>query len=227
MAESSFQDDQRENAMIELFGLEKDHSEGRSGVDAYLTIGTSRIAFELKTSSDTSVTTVRDFGPEHIRKWRDKHWLFAFYRGGKIHYQYASPEIMKPWIDEKESYIALDFALADLLSEKLVISDVHSLVGSKDVYSLDDARFVQKRQLSAAQYRALQDHPSGYSPERMLQIVQQRAKYLVSRGSTLNNPHIPGGFFEKLPKIEKDHAAELRHAVSLAIGAIESDAKIA
>lgn len=220
MSDTSFQDDLREHAMIELFGLEKDSLEGRSGVDAYLTIGTNRIAFELKTSSVTSVTTVRDFGPEHIRKWQDKHWLFAFYKEGNIHFQYASPKIMKPWIDKKEHYIALDFALADLLYNKLSISDVHSLVGSKEIYSLEDAKFVQKRQLSAAQYRAMQDLPSGYSPKRMLELVQQRAKYLVSRGSTLNNPHIPGGFFKNLPKITNNHAAELRHVVSLAMAAI-------
>jgi penicillin-binding protein-related factor A (putative recombinase) len=72
---SNFQDDDRENSMISLFNLYKDESEGRSGVDAFLDFNGKAIPFELKTTSQGSVTTVRDFGPDHIEKWKNKHWL--------------------------------------------------------------------------------------------------------------------------------------------------------
>lgn len=42
------------------------------------------------------------------------------------------------------------------------------------------------------------DLPDGYSPKRMLEILRLRARYLLDRGSTLNNPHIPKRFFATL-----------------------------
>ncbi len=49
---ATFQDDDRENRMIELFNLYKDGDEGRSGVDAFLDCNGQRVPFELKTTSD-------------------------------------------------------------------------------------------------------------------------------------------------------------------------------
>ncbi|MCW5213022.1 hypothetical protein VU04_08950 [Desulfobulbus sp. TB] len=54
--------------MIELFNLYKDGDEGRSGIDTFLDYKGQKIPFELKTTSQGSVTTVRDFGPDHIKK---------------------------------------------------------------------------------------------------------------------------------------------------------------
>ena len=42
-----FQDDDREEAMITLFDLYKDQTEGRSGVDAFLKLDGKTIPFEL------------------------------------------------------------------------------------------------------------------------------------------------------------------------------------
>jgi len=58
---NNFQDDDREDAMITLFDLYKDKTEGRSGVDAFLKIDGMTIPFELKTTSQGSVTTVRSY----------------------------------------------------------------------------------------------------------------------------------------------------------------------
>ena len=65
----NFQDDLREQEMIELFDLVKDENEGRSGIDAFLELDGTNIPFELKTTSskNVSVTTVRDFGYDHIQ----------------------------------------------------------------------------------------------------------------------------------------------------------------
>ncbi len=75
--DSNFQDDDRENAMIDLFGLYKNEDEGRSGIDAFLDLNGQAMPFELKTTSQGSVTTVRDFGHDHIVKWKNKHWLIG------------------------------------------------------------------------------------------------------------------------------------------------------
>ena len=78
-----FQDDTREEMMRSLFKLSS--VEGRSSTDATISIKDQLIEFELKTTSDPSrsVTTVRDFGREHIVKWKNKHWLIGFYDKGK------------------------------------------------------------------------------------------------------------------------------------------------
>ena len=73
------QDDSREKELIQLFKLEKPANPSRSGTDAILSLDSLKIPFELKSSTKQSVTTVRDFGQEHISKWQGKHWLFRFY----------------------------------------------------------------------------------------------------------------------------------------------------
>jgi len=210
---SNFQDDDREEAMRSLFGLYKDEEEGRSGIDAFLDIKNKTLPFELKTTSKGSVTTVRDFGPDHIRKWKNKHWLIGFFINGRQYYKYASPEKMSTWIREKEIYISADFSLASLVPTKLQLVDLYKIVGEKQKYKLEDARFLHKKQYSKQEYLSLQDMEDGYSPEKMLNILKDRAKYLVERGSTLNNPHIPFKYFEDLNEITIHHAETLRKEV--------------
>lgn len=209
----SFQDDARENEMIKLFNLVKASSEGRSGIDAFLEMSGFSIPFELKTSSNGSVTTVRDFGPDHIEKWKGKHWLIGFYQKGTVVYKYGSPNMMKPWIDGKAEYIAPDILLADLASKRLSLDDLFNVCGRKDKYTHDDAFCLHKRQYSAADYIKMQDLPDGYSQKRMLDILKDRIKYTSLRGSTLNNPHIPAGYFLGWDEIVSDHANRLRRMV--------------
>lgn len=208
-----FQDDDRENMMRDLFGLYKDENEGRSGVDAYFNYKGSEIPFELKTTSKGSVTTVRDFGPDHIEKWKNKHWLIGFFIDGEEYYKYGTPEMMNPWISSKEDYIKPDFMLADLSSGKLTLDDLYTVIGRKDFYSYDDAKKIQKMQYSKQRYLELQDISNGYSPNRMLSILQNRNHYLIERGSTLNNPHIPFKYFNGWTKISENHAEVLARMV--------------
>lgn len=61
------------------------------------------------------------------------------------------------------------------------------------------------------------DLTSGYSPERMLSILQDRCQYLIEKGSTLNNPHIPASYFNGWEKITKNYAQRLRELVAEAL----------
>ena len=211
---TTFQDDDRENDAIRLFNLIKDDDEGRYGVDAYLPREANKIPFELKSTSKGSVTTVRDFGPDHVEKWRGKHWLIAFYlHNQSVYYHYGSPAAMEPWIEEKWEYIRPDFMLAEITPELITTEQMIELLGEKDTYSLSDAKKIQKKQLSVSEYHSLMDRDDGYTPDRMLEILQARAGYLMKRGSTLNNPHIPQSYFEGWEKIEKNHASRLRELV--------------
>jgi hypothetical protein len=62
----------------------------------------------------------------------------------------------------------------------------------------------------------------GYSTERMLEILKERATYLMERGSTLNNPHISGSYFHGWPRIENNYADELRKKVRKYLESVSS-----
>jgi len=211
------QDDEREQQMVALFNLTVPDDRNRSDIDAQLELdGVEPLDFELKSSSRNSVSTVRDFGPEHIAKWHDMHWLFAFYDkdGKKLRYcYYASPLDMAPWVAEKEEYVRLDFALAMEVPQLIGDNTLTALLGDDQVFGLAAAQNIMKKQWRKDEYVANADLPNGeYSRERMLALLQKRSKYLIRRGSTLNNPHIPESYLMGLglERIVKDHASTLR-----------------
>lgn len=210
------QDDARENQMIQLFNLTVPEERRRSDIDAHLVLPDRVVDFELKSTTTSSVSTVRDFGPEHIAKWRDGlHWLFAFYdKGLKLRYcVYASPEDMEPWIAEKERYILPDIKLADEIAGQVSTDNLVAILGEKDLYTRADAAWIMKKQWSAAKYREQADFGDSYSIDRMTEILRLRARYVVLRGATLNNPHIESAFFRRFDKITDEHAVKLRGLV--------------
>lgn len=236
----SAQDDEREREMRTLFNLIKPEDFGRSDIDAALVLkGSSipdelrgtKVMFELKstTSGRPTFSTVRDFGPHHIEKWRDLHWLFGIYdrnRHGDMTLQYClygSPQRMKPWFDIKADYIAPDLALARLVPELITDSVAQRILGDAEVFDLTDAQRLMKNQYTANQYRAAADiDRSHYSRHAMLRLLRERCRYVIRRGSTLNNPHIPATFFAGWERITEDHAARLRELVVEALAELPS-----
>ncbi|MEL7341666.1 MAG: hypothetical protein AAGM67_14395, partial [Bacteroidota bacterium] len=105
------------------------------------------------------------------------------------------------------------FRLAHLAADRLTTDDLFALVGEKERYDLSDAQELHKKQLTKAQYVDMLDLDNGYSVERMLDILKMRCVYVVERGSTLNNPHIPKNVLEGFPKITEDHSQTLRALV--------------
>lgn len=214
------QDDARENQLVDLFNLDRPENRVRHGIDAILDIDGQQLEFELKsvTTSRGGMSTVRDLGRDlgrdHIEKWRGKHWIVAFYTSkGLMHCKYASPDDMSAWIEKIWGYIKPDFDIADCVPPLITLDALESVVGRKEVYTRDDAKTLHKLQYTAAQYAELMDLPDGYSPERMLEIFKDRTKYLIQRGSTLNNPHIPAHYFDSCASITRDHASTLRGLV--------------
>lgn len=254
--------------MRDLFNLRIDPDRSRSDTDAYLDRdGRAPLPFELKSTTTTSVSTVRDFNPDHVRKWRDKHWLFGFFneREELQYCCYASPAMMKPWIDQLEAYVRPDIEIAARLGSRVEAADLVAIVGDKEVYSIEDAIVIQKKQWRKGQYaeaidveagytaghlhtvlpgdladalvaalgdkevygyaevrtflgarwrRSMEpDVPEGYTKTRMLDILRARAKYLLERGATLNNPHINKKFFDGFENITANHAIRVREMV--------------
>ena len=203
------QDDSREIEVRNLFGLYKPKG-SRGDTDAEFIVNGTKVAVELKstTAANEAVTTVRDFSMDHVLKWRQKHWIIGFYdKTGKIlkYCKYGSPSDMSTWIEEKANYIKPDIEIAQIAPYFTDKSFLHKILGEKDTYSYKDAKELQKRQYLKQEYLDLMDKADGYSEEKMLSILQDRLRYLILRGSTLNNPHIPGSYFTDWPKITANH----------------------
>ena len=221
------QDDVREQQMLQYFNLYVPEGRKRAETDAYLKIDDVTIPFELKSASGNSVSTVRDFGAEHIKKWADKHWLFGFYNkeGTRLLYcYYASPIDMAPWISKKASYVRPDIILASEVPNFIDANTLIRILGEKSVYSYDDAFSIMKKQWSRERYDRERDISDGYSLDHMVEILQQRCAYVISRGATLNNPHIPKSYFSGWDKITEDHAAALREKVKAYLAATSTAA---
>ncbi|MGH8910625.1 MAG: hypothetical protein ACRD0K_30060 [Egibacteraceae bacterium] len=215
------QDDAREFELVRLFNLTVPGERKRSDLDAMLRADGLEIPFELKSTTGGSISTVRDFGPDHIAKWKNLHWIFGFYsRGGTplLHCHYASPARMAPWIEQMERYIRPDIILANHAPELVTESMLLRIFGDRTAFTLDDAKRIQKKQYDAAQYRERMDLPNGYSQQRMLEMLQDRCRYVIRRGSTLNNPHIPQSYFAGWERIVENHAIRLRELVREALG---------
>lgn len=205
--------------MIDRFNLVVPEDRQRADIDAVLELEELEepLPFELKSTTGKSVSTVRDFGPEHIAKWRNLHWLFAFYdKTGErlLRCRYASPADMASWIEEKARYVRPDLVLAQRAPDLVTDEVLTEVLGEADSFTIQDAKSIMKKQWSATQYKDNADLPGrGYSRDRMLQLLQDRCGYVIRRGATLNNPHIPGKYLDGLPLIERDHAATLRQLV--------------
>lgn len=59
----------------------------------------------------------------------------------------------------------------------------------------------------------------------MLEILRDRCRYLIERGATLNNPHIPGSYFSGWEKITAEPAKRLRELVAKALGDAAQEAE--
>lgn len=204
----------------------------RSGVDAFCKFSESGIHYsvpvELKSTTKHSVSTARDVGWDHITKWRRRVWVFGFYDpdGTKIrNLLVLGPREMEDWIGSIERSISPDFAIGDHIFHRLTLEDLHIICGKKDVYSLEDAKSLHKRQWSRDRYFDEMDTEDGYSPEKMLQILKLRSRYLINRGATLNNRHIPKTFFSKFQdrmvnmqnEVEKSSSSIIAQIRSIAI----------
>ncbi|MFT4954910.1 MAG: hypothetical protein ACI8U3_001284 [Brevundimonas sp.] len=211
----SAQDDVRENRMVDLFNLERPENRTRHGVDAVLRIDGRELEFELKSiTTGGGLTTVRDFGRDHIEKWRTKHWLVSVYTGSDLTLcRYGSPEAMRPWIEGRWEYIRPDFELAKLAPARLTLEDMYAVLGEKAAYTVADARKLHKMQYSAAQYSAAMGDERHITPERMLTIFRDRLRYVIERGSTLNNPKVSPQYLASWPAITSNHAEALRTLV--------------
>lgn len=200
------QDDERERELCRMFNLGWDPAHQRAGADAALEISVAgkryRFDVEVKSTTGDSVATARDVGLPHITRWRRMLFVIGYYtrdakRPELKHCLCLTPLDLEPWIKSIEDKVLPDFRIAELASHKLDLTDLFAVCGTKEAYTLADARRLHKRQWSSKQYKDAMDikddkgKPKLISRENMLEILRSRAKYIAERGATLNNPHIP------------------------------------
>ena len=106
------QDRDREDALRKLFELEP-ANQNRIGPDAVDEVGHY---FELKSTTRDRVSTARDVGPEHLKKWRERNWIFGrdYYQGSTFKFEqtyFLSPVQLEPWFGMIEAKITQDDAL--------------------------------------------------------------------------------------------------------------------
>lgn len=203
------QDDERERELVRVFNLDWDPQHQRGGVDATLTIDVNgarrRFEVEVKSTTGVTVSTARDVGMGHIDKWRRKLFVIGFYtrearRPELRRCLCLTPLDMEPWIASIEQKMSIDFKLARKASLRLTMDDLFEVCGEKAMYSLDDAKRLQKQQWTVDQYAAAIDVAvdglRGISPPTMLEILRLRARYIAERGATLNNPHVTKAHLE-------------------------------
>jgi hypothetical protein len=235
------QDDAREKEIRQVFNLVRPEDYGRADIDGILElVGTTvpaelvgrKVDFELKsaTGGEADISTGRDVGLRHINKWRSLHWIFGVYgpdRRGELKLQYChygSPRTMKACFDAMEAYAAPDFALAECVPELIGPATLTAVMGEAETYTLDDAQRLMKRQYRREQYSEAADLAGGgYSRAAMIGLLRDRCRYLIERGSTRNNPHIPASYFVGWERITSNHAARLRELVVAELQAEEAE----
>jgi hypothetical protein len=106
------QDRDREDALRKLFDLEQ-ANQNRTGPDA---IDEAGRFYELKSTTRDRVSTARDVGPEHLKKWRKLNWIIGRgqYAGKTFAFEKTyvlTPVQMEPWFSLIEAKITQDDAL--------------------------------------------------------------------------------------------------------------------
>lgn len=203
------QDDERERELVRMFNLSWDPAHQRAGVDALLNLSVDGKNFqfevEVKSSTNSTVSTARDVGIEHIKRWRQMLFVIGFYskearRPELKHCLCLTPLDMEPWIASIETKILVDFRLAVRAAKRLDLEDLYEVCGEQDSYSVDSAKKLHKQQWTAGEYAAALDVETNGKPMiskgNMLSILQLRSQYIAERGATLNNPHIPKSYLK-------------------------------
>jgi hypothetical protein len=106
------QDRDREDKLRKIFDLQP-ANDNRIGPDA---VDESGNYFELKSTTRDRVSSARDVGPEHLKKWRERNWIFGrgHYQGSTFKFEqtyFLTPVQMEPWFGMIDVKITKDDVL--------------------------------------------------------------------------------------------------------------------
>lgn len=197
----AYQAHEREDDMALRFGMQGTR-EGRGGLDAVLRLPDAiDVSFELKSTDGTSFSTARDVGREHLRKWRQHHWLFGVYRRGLTprdgahEFLYAPPWLLEPWIAKQEDYVNLDWDLVRRVPSMIDAKTMAELVGARDSYTAEDVgKLLKKQKLETVEGDA---EGASHMTGELLQVLKERGGEIPKKMSKrliqdLADMHLPG-----------------------------------
>lgn len=205
------QDDSREQEMLKVFALQQEMDSSRGDNDAFMELDEKgKQWFELKSTVKETFVTARDFGLNHINDWRDKHILVSFYNKGRnsaISKSLLVPNVyLQLWLDEQLNYIKPDLEITKTLSEQypedIYYQITSNLFSDKEYFSLNELKSILKKQILKKEYDEFLDleiKGQRYcSRKKMFDAIKKRTIYILSRGSTLNNPHFSKSWINKI-----------------------------
>lgn len=204
------QDDARERAMVGALNLRTRPDRQRQGEDGYMDVKikghSRRLLFECKSAPETEAfSTGRDTGLRKLNEWSSYHFIFGWFIARDnipIRMWYGSPRMMHDWIEEEKEYLRSDLILSDVVPAKVDDAVVTALFGEGAQFTYDQMYKVMKAQWEGRghpnYYKEYADIRKSrrtaenlYSREVALKATQERVDYLLRRGSTVNNRHIP------------------------------------
>lgn len=199
----AYQAHEREDDMALRFGMQGTR-EGRGGLDAVLRLPQAQdVSFELKSTDGMSFSTARDVGREHLRKWRQHHWLFGVYRrglsprDGAHEFLYAPPWLLEPWIAKQEEYVNLDWDLVRRVPSMIDAKTMAELVGARASYTAGDVgKLLKKQKLETVE---ADDEGAPHMTGELLQLLKERggeipkkmSKRLIEDLADLQLPAMP------------------------------------
>lgn len=198
--------------MVSVLNLEQRPDRQRHDEDAHLDLDFDgrqiRLLFELKSAAENQdFGTGRDTGMPQLRRWARMHFVFGWFTprdNVPRRLWYGSPAMMRTWNRAEQDYLAPDLLLTEMVPELIDDWVMERVLGDKDVYTFADLRRLVKDHWNAKAGQGLLNRYVAnadvrrasraadclYSREMALEAVRDRARYLLARGSTVNNRKI-------------------------------------
>ena len=215
---------------------------GRYGEDGFLDLMVAdqshHLLFELKSAPENDdFGTGRDTGLAQLLRWSQMHFVFAWIPPREMMIKrmwYAAPDMLRGWNEREQAYIKLDLALVEHIPPLATAALLHKLLGDKTEYTFDDLSVLVKDQWNkdtkrgratslyeerADVHRDRQRRLNRYSQDVAMQALEDRVRYLLDRGSTVNNRKISKKYvLENCVELDvANAAASLRAAVQAAL----------
>lgn len=198
--------------MVGALNLQQDPERVRHDADAYLDVdlggSVHHIDFECKSAPvNSDFGTGRDTGMRQLLRWAKMHFVFGWFQprdNQPVRMWYGSPAMMRAWNTTEQEYLKYDLELVEHTPEGVDSAVIDRILGDQEEFTYQDLRSIVKDQWNAKAdvgrpnlYRARADIAWAgpaiefrYSRHAAEQAIRDRIRYLLDRGSTVNNRKI-------------------------------------
>ena len=170
----TIQDDSREQKTAEMFNLDRDG--GRIGTDA---TDENKNLYELKTTTRRSVSTARDFGLNHIARWRQHYFIIQTWETvNKVlvptKSYFLAPEHMEEWYAKIEKKLNHSIKLIETTKKLLEATGAMSDKNLAEVIRLlDRGKLLNDPHISLSYIRKHGIEIENHCPKKLRELVKQ------------------------------------------------------